>query len=74
LLPLASAENSIFTNYDGEPSLFFVIRNLRLGQQALFAFVDVLAKTFKPSPPAKRATTGFSRAWASAWRAIPGPP
>jgi hypothetical protein len=30
------------------------IRNLRMGQQALFAFVDVLAKTFLtcvPEPP-----------------------
>jgi Arc/MetJ-type ribon-helix-helix transcriptional regulator len=56
------------------------IRNLRLGQQPLFAFVDVLAKTFstcvpkrrgmctaKPSPTAKRAATGFLRAWAWPW-------
>ena len=60
------------------------IHNSRIGQQALFAFVDVLAKTFltlcqnrrgmcttKPSPAAKPAMTGFSRALAWPWWAIP---
>ena len=63
------------------------IRNLRIGQQALFAFVDVLAKTFLtcvPEPPrdvhdqavalGKPAMTGFSRALAWPWWAIPRPP
>ena len=48
--------------------------NLRIAQQAVFAFVDVLTKTFltvfrnrrgmcttKPSPAARLATTGFLR-------------
>jgi len=56
------------------------IRNQRTGQQALFAFVDVPAKTFltcvqnrprmcttKPSLSASSATTGFSRALALRW-------
>jgi len=51
-------------------------RNLRIGQQTLFAFIDVLAKTFltgvpqpprgahtKPSPAARSATTVSQKRW-----------
>jgi hypothetical protein len=56
-------------------------RNLLIGQQALFAFVDVLAKTFltpayqsrtgmctsEPPLAARPATTDFSKAFAWEW-------
>jgi len=63
------------------------MHNLRIGQQALFAFVDVPAKTFLtcvPEPPrdvhdqavalGKMRYDSFSRALAWPWWAIPRPP